>query len=68
MKQINLLQPPLDCWRRRQAVRLIVKTKQTKKNKSPWCGYGECQYCYCQSYQGNDYTCANCGHNYYSHW
>jgi predicted RNA-binding Zn-ribbon protein involved in translation (DUF1610 family) len=58
MKQTNILQPTLD--------RLIVK--KPTKNKPPRCGYGQCNYCYCQSYQGNDYTCENCGHNYNAHW
>jgi hypothetical protein len=33
-------------------------------------GYGACSAygCYCQSYTGSAYTCANCGHNYATHW
>jgi hypothetical protein len=60
MKSTNVLQPTLD--------RLIIKNQ--KKNKPPRCGYGECSFdgCYCQSYQGNGYTCENCGHNYNTHW
>ena len=33
-------------------------------------GYGACSVsgCHCQAYQGQDYTCVNCGHNYSMHW
>ena len=33
-------------------------------------GYGQCSGggCNCQSYSGNADTCANCGHNFATHW
>jgi hypothetical protein len=33
-------------------------------------GYGACSAsgCNCQAYSGSAYTCANCGHNYATHW
>jgi hypothetical protein len=33
-------------------------------------GAGQCGIsgCYCQTYAGSAYTCANCGHSYGSHW
>jgi hypothetical protein len=33
-------------------------------------GYGNCSAsgCYCQSYSGSADTCANCGHNFATHY
>lgn len=31
-------------------------------------GYGSCYKCNCRAYEGNDYTCANCGHGYGDHY
>jgi hypothetical protein len=33
-------------------------------------GYGACSSsgCNCQSYSGSADTCANCGHNFATHW
>jgi hypothetical protein len=33
-------------------------------------GYGACSSpgCNCQGYSGSGDTCANCGHNYATHW
>ena len=33
-------------------------------------GYGACSSsgCNCQSYSGSGDTCANCGHNFATHW
>jgi hypothetical protein len=31
-------------------------------------GYGRCSQCACQAYQGTGQICANCGHNYSTHW
>ena len=50
-----------------------VKTEKAAQDRSAphvHCGYGACSIsgCYCQSYSGQGYTCANCGHNYASHW
>lgn len=31
-------------------------------------GYGRCSACNCPGYTGSQWVCANCGHNYQTHW
>jgi hypothetical protein len=52
-----------------QSPAAVLKAEQTPAPHHK-CGYGACSIsgCYCQSYSGQAYTCANCGHNYASHW
>jgi hypothetical protein len=49
---------------------VLTVEKDHKHAAEHRCGYGACSIsgCYCQSYSGQAYTCANCGHNYASHW
>jgi hypothetical protein len=46
----------------------VLKLKNTKEIIR--CGLGECQVdgCHCRAFEGNDYTCENCGHNKDRHW
>lgn len=37
-------------------------------NKKIISGYGSCYKCNCRAYEGNDYTCGNCGHSYGDHY
>lgn len=39
-------------------------------DSSPINGYGACSVsgCNCRAFEGSDYTCSNCGHNYDRHW
>jgi hypothetical protein len=37
-------------------------------SKKAQAGYGACSLCACPAYSGSGHVCANCGHNYQSHW
>jgi hypothetical protein len=47
-----------------------MQTTSTRDDRAGIPGYGACSSsgCNCKSYSGSADTCANCGHNYATHW